>query len=89
MVSIDPEQLQLLIWTEPNLRDMLSRHTDRIEWHDDAEAAKLYHAICSGMFQHRRTGHLDTAIRIADATRPAAMRHDPEMVALWKEPDGY
>lgn len=65
---------------------VLQRHIAQIEVRDDAEAADLYYAVCSGTFQ---LTHLPVARRLADALREAAERHDPEVVRRWDGPSGY
>ena len=67
---------------------ILQRHIAQIEVRDDAEAAEVFCAVCSGTFQLEYKGFLRTARRIANALREAAARHDPEVVHLWSHPTG-
>ena len=72
---------------------ILQRHAAQIEVRDDAEAAQVYYAACSGSFQIDDPAYgqryFRTACRIADKLRDAARRYDPDMVSTWAAPSGH
>lgn len=72
---------------------ILQRRAGAIEIHDDAEAAEVYGAAVSGTFQidDKEIGkpYYKVAVRICDALRDAARRHNPDLVTRWPRPSGY
>jgi hypothetical protein len=72
---------------------ILQRHTGTIEVKNDAEAAEVYGAAASGTFQidDKEIGkpYFKVAIRICDALRDAARRHNPDLVTQLPRPSGY
>lgn len=74
--------------------EILRRHNAMIEVRNDAEAATVYLAACSGTFQLGVADRGDdpcyyhVARRICDRTRDAMRRIDSKGLAMWPAPTG-